>query len=209
MHVFPGSGGIPYTSSISSNPLAVQQASAVTRAAFEAAKAEIPGRRNVRSALRMLNLQVLASSLQDALSRKPRSALAAWYPPIAGRMGTAASPSSSPQAAAAAAAGTAAGVPSSSVLGSARGGAAAEAGAASSFKLHRNVFTVLASIVRNEGSGALMRGLLPRMIVNGPASAATFILYEQVLKLSQKDNSGGGGVGSGREDGSSVVMARG
>jgi len=31
-----------------------------------------------------------------------------------------------------------------------------------------------------------MRGLLPRILLNGPASAVTFLAYEQVLKLSTR-----------------------
>ena len=53
-------------------------------------------------------------------------------------------------------------------------------------RLHDNMYTMLAAIVRNEGAWALTRGLLPRMVVNGPASAATFVIYEQVLALSLK-----------------------
>ena len=52
--------------------------------------------------------------------------------------------------------------------------------------LHDNMYTMLGSILRTEGAWALTRGLLPRMVVNGPASAATFVIYEQVLRLSRK-----------------------
>ena len=54
-------------------------------------------------------------------------------------------------------------------------------------RLHTSFASVLTSIVRDEGAAALMRGLLPRMLVNGPASAATFVLYEQVIRLSTID----------------------
>lgn len=59
---------------------------------------------------------------------------------------------------------------------------------------HDNMYRMLVSIYRNEGALALTRGIVPRMVVNGPASAATFVLYEQVLRLSRKPVEAGGGV---------------
>lgn len=64
---------------------------------------------------------------------------------------------------------------------------AASLRAAGLSRLHDNMYTMLVSIVRSEGAWALTRGLLPRMVVNGPASAATFVIYEQVLRLSRKE----------------------
>lgn len=46
---------------------------------------------------------------------------------------------------------------------------------------------MLLHIVATDGPGALIRGLLPRLIMQGPASAATFVCYEQVMELSKKD----------------------
>lgn len=72
-------------------------------------------------------------------------------------------------------------------------------------RLHDNMGTVLRSIVRKEGAWALTRGLLPRMVVNGPASAATFVMYEQVLALSRKP---AGAAADGGEGSSMIALAR-
>jgi len=44
---------------------------------------------------------------------------------------------------------------------------------------------MLSHIVTRDGPRALIRGLLPRLIINGPASVATFVAYEQVMTLSR------------------------
>ena len=46
--------------------------------------------------------------------------------------------------------------------------------------------SMLLHIIAKDGPGALIRGLLPRLLMQGPASAATFVCYEQVLRLSMK-----------------------
>ena len=38
---------------------------------------------------------------------------------------------------------------------------------------------------RTDGPRALLRGLLPRMLLQGPASAATFVCFEAVLRASR------------------------
>ncbi len=53
--------------------------------------------------------------------------------------------------------------------------------------LHSGLFSVLLHILRKDGARALIRGLFPRMLMQGPASAATFVAYEQVKRLSVKD----------------------
>lgn len=76
-------------------------------------------------------------------------------------------------------------------------GGAVEAGAAQAVPrasvrpvLHNGLISVLLSIVRTDGPRALVRGLLPRLITQGPASAATFMAYEQVKRLSRKEPRG-------------------
>ena len=134
----------------------------------------------------MLSLKALAASLSSTLSARPRASLAAWYPTLASKIGT---------AAAAAAAGAAAAV-----------GAAPPPASGGVPRMHTNIGSILVSMVRNEGAAALMRGLLPRIVVSGPASAATFVLYEQVLKLSTKPVGGGEeGMGSSYGDGEGVA----
>ena len=59
-------------------------------------------------------------------------------------------------------------------------------------QLHKGMVSMLLHIVAKDGPGALIRGLLPRLLMQGPASAATFVCYEQVLQLSRKE--GGEGV---------------
>jgi hypothetical protein len=44
---------------------------------------------------------------------------------------------------------------------------------------------VLLDIYRTDGPRALLRGLLPRMLLQGPASAATFVCFEAVLRASR------------------------
>jgi hypothetical protein len=56
----------------------------------------------------------------------------------------------------------------------------------SSPALKRGLAAVLVDIYRTDGPRALLRGLLPRMLLQGPASAATFVCFEQVLRLSRK-----------------------
>jgi hypothetical protein len=43
----------------------------------------------------------------------------------------------------------------------------------------------LVDIYRTDGPRALLRGLLPRMLLQGPASAATFVCFEAVLRASR------------------------
>ena len=52
--------------------------------------------------------------------------------------------------------------------------------------LHRNLWATLRHIWVHEGPSALARGVFPRMMLHGPASAATFVCYEQVLHLSRR-----------------------
>jgi hypothetical protein len=54
---------------------------------------------------------------------------------------------------------------------------------------HKGMLAMLSHIVRTDGPGALIRGLLPRLLLQGPASAATFVCYEQVLHLSRRQGS--------------------
>ena len=53
--------------------------------------------------------------------------------------------------------------------------------------LHSGMTSMLLHIIAKDGPGALIRGLLPRLLMQGPASAATFVCYEQVMRLSRKD----------------------
>lgn len=48
---------------------------------------------------------------------------------------------------------------------------------------HRGVLSTAVSIYRNEGPGALMRGLLPRLLYLGPAGAISFTSYEALKGL--------------------------
>jgi hypothetical protein len=57
---------------------------------------------------------------------------------------------------------------------------------ARSVKIHSNMTSVLRDMITNEGPASLMRGVLPRIITSGPASALTFLAYEQVVKASLK-----------------------
>ena len=50
--------------------------------------------------------------------------------------------------------------------------------------LHNNFVEALAWLVRNEGVMSLARGILPRIMIAGPSSAATFIAYEHALSLA-------------------------
>jgi solute carrier family 25 iron transporter 28/37 len=50
---------------------------------------------------------------------------------------------------------------------------------------HKGMLAMLSHIIRTDGPGALIRGLLPRLLLQGPASAATLVCYEQVLHLSR------------------------
>jgi hypothetical protein len=54
--------------------------------------------------------------------------------------------------------------------------------------LQRGLFAVLVDIYRRDGPRALLRGLLPRVLIQGPASAATFVCFEQVKRLSRKED---------------------
>lgn len=56
--------------------------------------------------------------------------------------------------------------------------------AARGIRLHTSVSGVLSSIVANEGAAALFRGLAPRLVTNGPASAATLVAFEWVKRMS-------------------------
>jgi hypothetical protein len=56
---------------------------------------------------------------------------------------------------------------------------------ASKARLQTGLFSVLSDIYRRDGARALLRGLLPRMLMQGPASAATFVCFEQVKRLSK------------------------
>jgi hypothetical protein len=58
-------------------------------------------------------------------------------------------------------------------------------------QLHRNLWGVLRHIWVREGPRALIRGMFPRMMLHGPASAATFVCYEQVLRLSRRERGSG------------------
>ena len=51
-------------------------------------------------------------------------------------------------------------------------------------KLFSGVTSMMKHIVATEGLSALVRGLVPRILLNGPASALTFVAYEEVLRLS-------------------------
>jgi hypothetical protein len=51
-------------------------------------------------------------------------------------------------------------------------------------RLHTSLWGVLRAIIREEGASALMRGLAPRLLTNGPASAATLVAYELVKRWS-------------------------
>lgn len=53
--------------------------------------------------------------------------------------------------------------------------------------LHKGMWEVMVHIARTDGPRALIRGLLPRMLMQGPASAATFVAYEKVKRLSRKE----------------------
>jgi len=64
-------------------------------------------------------------------------------------------------------------------------------------QLHRNLWGVLTHIWVREGPRALIRGMFPRMMLHGPASAATFVCYEQVLRLSRREPGAGPGDGDG------------
>lgn len=54
-------------------------------------------------------------------------------------------------------------------------------------RIHSNMFSTLVSVIREEGARALIRGMFPRMILHGSASAATFVVYEQVMRLAQRE----------------------
>jgi hypothetical protein len=54
-------------------------------------------------------------------------------------------------------------------------------------RLQTGLFSVLSDIYRRDGARALLRGLFPRMLMQGPASAATFVCFEQVKRLSISD----------------------
>jgi hypothetical protein len=56
-------------------------------------------------------------------------------------------------------------------------------------RFQTGLFSVLSDIYRRDGARALLRGLLPRMLMQGPASAATFVCFEQVKRLSKIPNS--------------------
>jgi TctA family transporter len=59
---------------------------------------------------------------------------------------------------------------------------------------------VLTHIWVREGPRALIRGMFPRMMLHGPASAATFVCYEQVLRLSRRER------GTGAVDGAAAGL---
>ena len=71
----------------------------------------------------------------------------------------------------------------------ARGHAAAAASvfypaAARGVRLHTSITGVMSSMLRQEGAGALFRGLGPRLVTNGPASAVTLVAFEWVKRVS-------------------------
>jgi hypothetical protein len=82
------------------------------------------------------------------------------------------------------------------------GGGTQVPGHTTGVKLHTNMGSVLLHIIRRDGPRALIRGVLPRMLMQGPASAATFVCYEQVKRLSRR----GGEAEEGASGGSSSVM---
>lgn len=52
--------------------------------------------------------------------------------------------------------------------------------------LQPNMLAMLRHMWASEGAAALTRGLLPRILTAGPASALTFVCFEQVKRLSRK-----------------------
>lgn len=71
----------------------------------------------------------------------------------------------------------------------ARGHAAAAAAvfypaAARGVRLHTSITGVMSSMLRQEGAGSLLRGLGPRLVTNGPASAVTLVAFEWVKRVS-------------------------
>lgn len=63
----------------------------------------------------------------------------------------------------------------------------ASSSSANKARLQTGLFSVLSDIYRRDGARALLRGLFPRMLMQGPASAATFVCFEQVKRLSISD----------------------
>lgn len=65
--------------------------------------------------------------------------------------------------------------------------AAGTTSSAGDIVIHDGVWSVLREMVTKEGGArALMRGVVPRVLLAGPASAATFVGYEVVLSHSRK-----------------------
>jgi hypothetical protein len=55
---------------------------------------------------------------------------------------------------------------------------------------------LIRQVVEADGARALIRGALPRIVVQGPASALSLVAYEQVKWLARKDGGGAAGDGS-------------
>jgi len=153
----------PYQSSFSSNRALVDEALDAVRGALRAVDAARVGR--LRRA-------------PDAAALAPGGARRVMAPPpgAAGAAGAAGGLRRRPPAPAPAPALTAA--------------LAAAPAAPATRVLHRNLWATLRHIWVHEGPSALARGVFPRMMLHGPASAATFVCYEQVLRLSRKEGRG-------------------
>lgn len=198
--MMPRWGLVPFQMTVSASSAAVKQASVAFAAVARVWETHRLGRKVRRDPLPASQAQAQAqgtqalhsateADLRDSTSRPSVRA----QPPVMGSSASLAGQGSTQAPLQAYASGApklrfeqtvAARVARRAALTAAASKAASSSGAAP--LLQPNMWAMLKHMWAKEGTAALTRGLLPRVLTAGPASALTFVCFEQVKRLSRK-----------------------